>query len=275
MTARRRPVRVVATDLDGTLLRADQTVGPRTLDALADAEAAGVTIVFVTGRPPRWLEPAADATGHRGIAVCANGALVVDLASGEVLRARTIDREVGLEALQRLRAADPGLAFGVEYADGFAHEPAYPRGTRREQDGVNASTTVGELEELFARPVVKLLARSETRSSEELARALAPLVDGLAEVTYSSVRLLEMGSAGVTKASTLAGLVSDSGASATDVLAFGDMPNDVPMLLWAGWAVAVANAHPLVLEVADDVTASNEDDGVGRYLEGLLDSSPT
>lgn len=262
---------VIATDLDGTLLRSDGTIGDRTLHALDGVQDAGAVVVFVTGRPPRWLEPVADITGHRGVAICANGALVLDMGSDEVIATHTFADGVGLETLQRLRAEIPGLSFGVEWADGFAHERAYPRGIRRSERARGAAQAVEGPEELFERPVVKLLARHETLSSDELAERLTPVVGDLATVTHSSVGLLELSSQGVTKAFALERFVKDHAADAGSVTAFGDMPNDVAMLTWAGWSVAVANAHPSVRAVADEVTASNDDDGVGIVLERYLD----
>ena len=262
---------VVATDLDGTLVRSDGTIGERTLQAVHAVQDAGSTVVFVTGRPPRFLKPVADLTGHRGIALCANGALVLDLATEEVLEAHPFPAAAGLETLTRLRTELPDLSFGVEWADGFAHEPSYPRGLRQSENLRGAAQAVDDVEDLFANPVVKLLARHDTMSSDELAVRLTELVDDLATVTHSSVGLLEISVSGVTKASALEQFVKHRGATADDVIAFGDMPNDLAMLQWAGRSVAVANAHPKVREVADEVTASNDQDGVGIVLERLLE----
>lgn len=264
------PPRVVATDLDGTLLRSDGTVGHRTLAALDAARADGAEVLFVTGRPPRWLQPVAEVTGHRGVTICANGALVVDMATGEVVQTHPFERAVGLDVLDRLRAFDADLSFGVEWADGFAHEPTYPRGTRSSEKVRGAAETVDGPEDLFARPVIKLLARHNARSSEDLAAAVSGELADLATVTHSMDGLLELSAAGVTKAFSLRRLAERYGAAASDVIAFGDMPNDVAMLRWAGWSVAVENAHAHVLRVADEVTASNDDDGVGRVLERVF-----
>lgn len=288
---------VVATDLDGTLLRSDGTVGPRTLRALEAVQDAGATVVFVTGRPPRRLAPVADITGHRGVAICANGALVVDLSSGDVLVSHAFDEEIGLATLTRLREECPELVFGVEWADGFAHEENYPAeplpsgsprevpnspGAARPPEGSSfpdgprspdvrsAAQAVTSVEDLFARPVVKLLARHHTLSADDLAERLTEVVDEVATVTHSSVGLLEISAAGITKAFALAQFVEERGLDAGDAIAFGDMPNDVPMLQWAGWAIAVANAHPDVRAIADEITASNDEDGVGVALERRL-----
>jgi hydroxymethylpyrimidine pyrophosphatase-like HAD family hydrolase len=119
--------------------------------------------------------------------------------------------------------------------------------------------------------VAKVLGRREGVASDDLlAAARAAIADGLATATHSSIDgLLEINGYGVTKASTLERYVTARGLSAQDVIAFGDMPNDVEMLAWAGHAVAVANAHDEVLAVVDEVTASNDDDGVAQVLERL------
>jgi Cof subfamily protein (haloacid dehalogenase superfamily) len=257
--------RVVATDLDGTIVRSDGTISARTRTALTAAEAAGVMVIIVTGRPPRWLHGIAQDTGHHGLAICANGALVYDLHTEEVVESHPLEVADARRLVDELRAAIPGLAFGVESVDvGFAHEPAYqPRWT------TDANTVVAEIETLLSTPVAKLLGRHEGMGSDELlARARAVVGEQLATLTHSSRDgLLEISAAGISKASTLETVCAARGFIAADAIAFGDMPNDLPMLAGAGQSVAVANAHPEVLAAADEVTASNDEDGVAQVLE--------
>ena len=257
--------RVVATDLDGTIVRSDGTISSRTRAALTAAEAAGAMVVIVTGRPPRWLHGIAEETGHHGLAICANGALVYDLHSEQVVESHPLEVADAQRLVDELRAAIPGLAFGVESVSlGFAHEPAYhPRWT------TDDNTVVAEIESLLSEPVAKLLGRHEEMGSDELlARARAVVGDRLATLTHSSRDgLLEISAAGISKASTLDTVCAERGYGAADAIAFGDMPNDLPMLAWAGHSVAVANAHPEVLAAADEVTGSNDDDGVAQVLE--------
>ena len=255
--------RLVASDLDGTLVRSDQSISDRTRDVLARVEQAGALFVMVTGRPPRWMAQVAQDTGHHGLAVCANGALVYDLHTERVVRDFRIDGTTALTLVEQLRAQVPGIAFAVEKGlDGFGRESAYvPRWD-------NGEVLVAPVEELVEPGVVKLLARVEgTRSDDLLARAREVLGE-LAECTHSSGDgLVEISASGVSKASGLAVLADEWGVPAKDVIAFGDMPNDLPMLAWAGRSVAMGNAHPEVLAVADEVTASNDDDGVAQVLE--------
>jgi HAD superfamily hydrolase (TIGR01484 family) len=260
--------RVVATDLDGTIVRSDGRVSARTRDALTRVEAAGCTVVIVTGRPPRWLHGIAEETGHHGLAVSANGALVWDLREERVVASYPMQAQVAAEIVAALRAEIPELGFGVEsVSDGFGHEPGYrPHWVGGDQP------LVAELETLLSRPVAKLLARHEGMTADDLlARARAVVGHDVASLTHSSRDgLLEISAAGVTKASTLAALCAERGHEAADVVAFGDMPNDLPMLAWAGHSVAVANAHPEVLAAVDEVTGSNNDDGVAQVLERLF-----
>src|SRR4029079_1425070 len=118
-------VRLVATDLDGTVVRRDGTVSPRMVAALRAVEDAGVPVVLVTGRPPRWMYPVVEATGHRGTAVCANGALVYDLATERVVDRDLLEPEAPREVVRGLRAALPRAVFAVERHESYAHERAY------------------------------------------------------------------------------------------------------------------------------------------------------
>lgn len=255
--------RLVASDLDGTLVRSDLSVSDRTREALVRVEEAGALFVMVTGRPPRWMAPVADATGHRGLAVCANGALVYDLHTEQVVRSSLIGAEAAWEVVQALRREVPGISFAVEKGlAGFGREASYiPRWD-------NGEVLVAPIEELIASGVVKLLARHEDMHSDDLLARARAVVGELAECTHSSSDgLLEISATGISKASGLASLAEEWSVAAAEVVAFGDMPNDLPMLSWAGHAVGMANAHPEVLEAVDEVTASNDDDGVAQVLE--------
>ena len=255
--------RLVASDLDGTLVRSDGTVAPRTVEVLRRVEEAGVPFVMVTGRPPRWMADISRQTGHRGIAICANGALVYDLHTEQVVESSLLDEAAAAEVVAALREALPEIAFAVERPDlGFAHDDRY-----RPTFPVPEHTPA-PVEELVSGGVVKLLARHASLGSDDLLAAAREAVGDRATLTHSSGDgLLEVSAVGISKASGLAALAAEHGVGAEDVIAFGDMPNDLPMLEWAGHGVAVGNAHPEVLEVADEVTARNDDDGVAVVLE--------
>ncbi len=257
---------LIATDLDGTLLRSDGTVSPRTRAAIDAAESAGIGLVIVTGRPPRWIPPIVEQLGDRGLVVCANGGIVYDPARHEIIERNDMTGHDAAEAVRRLRAEIPELVFGTEQGMDFAVEPDFAPHAQ-----MLAQVVYEPIEDVCTRPVTKLLVRHPFPAPEGLAKRVRGIVDGLAGVTHSTDEsFLELSRPDVHKASTLERLVAESGVTATDVVAFGDMPNDIEMLTWAGHGVAVANAHPLVLDVADEVCSSNDDDGVAVVVERML-----
>ncbi|MFB4304781.1 Cof-type HAD-IIB family hydrolase [Actinomadura sp. GTD37] len=260
--------RVIATDLDGTIVRSDGTISARTVDALARVERAGAMLVMVTGRPPRWMTGIAGAVDHHGVAICANGAVVYDLHTETVLQAREIAPDVIAEAVGRLRAIAPELQFAVEHPAGFFFETTYNLG-RWDAEALGGRRV--DAAELVRRPGTKLLAFHPDADPDTLSEKAVQAVGDIVTVTHSSGRgLLEMSALGVTKASALAALCTEHGLVSDDVVAFGDMPNDLPMLTWAGTSYGVANAHPLVLAAVTHKTSRNDDDGVAEILERLF-----
>lgn len=267
--------RVVATDLDGTLLRSDYADSPRTRRVLRDLDDAGIHVIFVTARPPRWLPALADLAGGHGTAVVLNGAAVYDFASGTLEQVHAFERQAAAALVDDLHAAIPGLAFVLERVDGPVYDPGFtsehpvPDDVRRtdvatflrsDEPDVGPGAAVG-----------KILARHAELGHDELYARVAGTVGDRAVLAYSGAHALaELTAPGVTKAAGLARWCAAHGVDPAEVWAFGDMPNDVPMLTWAGRGIAVANAHPDVLAAADDTTASNDDDGVAVYLERLL-----
>jgi Cof subfamily protein (haloacid dehalogenase superfamily) len=261
--------RAVACDLDGTVLRSDLTVSARTRAALAAVEAAGALLVLVTGRPPRWIAPVSEQTDHRGLAICANGALLYDLHTEQVVAADLLSVAVLARTIATLRTAVPDLAFAVEYGADFAHEAAYPVA----QAHVRADVRMVSEAELITRAAAKLLVRHPERDSADLLDAAAGCLGELVEVTHSTPAgpgLLEISAGGVSKATALARLCAQHDIDAADVVAFGDMPNDLPMLTWAGRPYAMSNAHPDVLARVAGRAPSNDADGVAVVLERLF-----
>lgn len=259
-------IRLVATDLDGTLLHSDGTVTDRTRAALTAVEDLGVTVVFVTGRPVRWMEGLWEHVGGHGLAVCSNGGIVYDVTARAVRTARAIPVEVGLQVAGLLREGIPGTTFACEKTTGFGKEPDFLA-----QHAVPAGTEVGPLDEILDETTVKLLARHEDMHPEKFWAEADRLAGHLVTTTWSSLgALVEISAADVTKASTLALLCEELGVAAGEVVAFGDMPNDLAMLAWAGTSYAMANAHPSVLELAARQAPSHEDDGVAAVLEELF-----
>ncbi|WP_205856936.1 HAD hydrolase family protein, partial [Phytoactinopolyspora endophytica] len=208
----------------------------------------------------------ADAVGSHGIAVCANGALVYDVAGRRIVERYTLPSDDAMKVALVLRAALPGVTFAMERELLYGREPAFMHRWVLPQDALE-----GDLELLLAEPVAKLLARHEVMEPDEFIRRGTVAIGDLATATFSDGQaLLEISGRGVSKASTLAALCVERGIGSQDVVAFGDMPNDVLMLEWAGTSYAMANAHPDVVAAADATCASNDDDGVAEVLEKLF-----
>ncbi|WP_310713306.1 Cof-type HAD-IIB family hydrolase [Streptomyces lydicus] len=280
--------RLIATDLDGTLLHDDKTVSDRTIAALAAAERAGIEVFFVTGRPARWMGVVSDHVHGHGLAICANGAAVVDLhRGGRIVEVSPLERTIALDVVEALRNAAPGTSFAVERTSGIHYEPQYPpllldpaavvapAEKLLAEDFVtplSATGSAGDPAPAFPdQPVIKLLAHHPDLEPDAFL-ALARTVAGhLASFTRSSpTALLEISGPGVSKAGTLAHCCAERGISPEEVVAFGDMPNDMEMLAWAGTSYAMANAHPEVLAATTGRTASNNDDGVAVVIEQLV-----
>ncbi|MFE2063249.1 HAD family hydrolase [Streptomyces sp. NPDC059467] len=262
------PYSLIATDLDGTLLRGDDTLSERSLAALARAGRAGARHLVVTGRPAPRVRPLLDDLGCTGLAVCGQGAQVYDAAADRLLWSVTLDRELAETALGKIEA-EVGQVYAAVDQDGVDGltliEPGYlmPHPTL-------PALRVDRRDDLWCAPISKVLLRHHTLSDDELATTARSVVGSLATVTMSGPGTVELQPCGVTKATGLALAADHLGLSPRQAIAFGDMPNDIPMFDWASYGVAMANAHPELKAVADEITLSNEDDGIAVVLERLF-----
>ena len=262
---------LIACDVDGTLVSDDEKITPRTRKAVQAAVEAGAQFVLATGRPPRWIPPVVEELGFAPMAVCANGAVIYDPATDRVLSARTLPVATLAELVEIATRVIPGAGLAVERVGASAHDSATPQFVSSpgyEHAWLNPDNTEVSKEDLLSAPAIKLLIRKSGARSADMAAELARHVGPRGDITYSTNNgLVEIVPLGVSKATGVQEIAGPLGIPSDEVVAFGDMPNDVPMLLWAGCGVAMGNAHPDVLAVADEVTASNSDDGVGRLLE--------
>lgn len=266
--------RAIATDLDGTLLRSDHSVSDRTRRAFDDAESAGLSIVLATGRPPRWIPPVIDQIGHRGLVVCANGASIYDAERDELIERTDIDAAVAAEMITDLRAEFPDTVFSVEQGMDFGIDRAIAD-LRPEFAKTLPEGSIGPIETFLDEPVTKLIARLPRTDDTDLPEQVQAIVGDRGLVTHSTQPwFLEISHPSVHKAVTVERLLVDRGIDGGEVLAFGDMPNDIELLRWAGLGVAMANASPAVRAIADEVTKSNDDDGVAAVVERELANRP-
>ncbi|WP_207760720.1 HAD family hydrolase [Mycolicibacterium sphagni] len=262
---------LIATDVDGTLLDDDERITQRTRRAVRAAVASGVQFVLATGRPPRWVPPVVEELGFAPMAVCANGAVIYDSAQDRIISARTLPVDVLAEIAEIAARVIPGVGLAVERVGRSAHDSATPQFVSSpgyEHAWLNPDNTEVSIEDLLSAPAVKLLIRKAGARSSDMAVELAKHIGVQGDITYSTNNgLIEINPLGTSKATGVAEIAEPLGITAEDVVAFGDMPNDVPMLLWAGLGVAMGNAHPDALAAANEVTAPNTDDGLARVLE--------
>jgi Cof subfamily protein (haloacid dehalogenase superfamily) len=266
-----KQIRLIASDLDGTLLRADRSVSERSRAALARAQSLGIFVVLATARPPLTTRLFAAQAGVAGHAICSNGAILYDVGRDDVLDHFPLDAGTARGLILALRQALPGVCFALVQGREFACEPDYAATARVEDHGrLLDEIRVGDALDLLDVPLTKLVVRHPERLPLEVLATVQTLgLDGF-EATHSGAPFLEIVAANVTKAWALAALCERLGVDAAEVVAFGDAPNDAAMLRWAGLGVAVANAYPAALAAADEITLSNEEDGVAATIERLL-----
>lgn len=262
---------LIGCDVDGTLLNDEEALSPRTRAAVHAAVAGGAHFVLATGRPPRWIRPVVEALGFAPMAVCANGAVIYDPEHDMVLSAQTLSVDTLAVLADIARQVIPGVGLAVERIGERAHDTATPQfisSPGYEHAWLNPDNTEVSFDDLLSAPAIKLLIRKAGALSADMAAALAGHIGDEGDVTYSTNNgLLEILPRGISKASGLREVAEPLGIAESQVVAFGDMPNDVPMLLQAGLGVAMGNAHPEAVAAADEVTAPNSADGVAQVLE--------
>jgi hydroxymethylpyrimidine pyrophosphatase-like HAD family hydrolase len=263
--------KLIATDLDGTLVRTDDTVSAYTHAVLARVRAAGIPVVGATGRGPRLLDLSRRDLPSAGHLVLGGGGRVVDLTNGApaILFDRRLAGPAVAALIVDLEAAVGPLTVMVEALDApdgalwGELDPSWPWPER---------VALVPRGEALAGEVFKAFVRADGMPTDSLLQVAQQLVPPeVASVTQAGLGFVEICPPGVDKGTGLAVVASALGVDPTDVLVFGDMPNDIPMFAWAGWGrVAVANAHPSVRMLADEVTLTNDEDGVAAWLDRLL-----
>jgi hydroxymethylpyrimidine pyrophosphatase-like HAD family hydrolase len=350
--------RLIATDLDGTLLDHERRITPRTVAAVRAVVAAGTEFVLVTARPPRTVAPLAAQLGGRIAALCGNGTMLAEFDAardgaaddgaagdraasdrtagigaagngaagdssasegaagdgaagdssasegaagdgaagdssasegaagngsagdgsasdgaagriGEVTFIRAFKPADAIEIVEQLRPLFPDAGFAIETGHEVYFEAGFGVGSVDDRHRILTDSLTGVAPQMPS--IVKVLARSPLRTADDMVAAANATLTVDAEVSHSGGRgLLEIAPLGASKASALEWLCALRGISAGDVAAFGDMPNDLPMLRWAGRSYAMANAHLDVLAAADHVVGHHAEEGVALALEALL-----
>ncbi|MDX3336470.1 HAD-IIB family hydrolase [Streptomyces sp. ME02-6979.5a] len=259
---------LVATDLDGTLLRPDDTVSARSRAALARAAAAGARHLIVTGRPVPGIRALLADLAYTGLVVCGQGTQLYEAGSGRLLRSAALDREAADTALGKIEA-EVGAVFAAVDQDGVDGVTLIEAGYRMPNPTLPAQR-VASRAALWARPVIKVLVRHPELGDDELTAAARAAVGELATVTMAGPGTVELAPRGVDKGTGLAAAAELLEIGAERTIAFGDMPNDLPMFAGSGYRVAMGNAHPELRAAADEVTLSNAEDGIAVVLERLF-----
>ncbi|MGP3969826.1 HAD family hydrolase [Streptomyces sp. 6N223] len=272
--------RLVATDLDGTLLRSDGTVSRRTRAALAAATAAGAAHIVATGRSVAWTQHILEDLGYEGLAICGQGAQLYHAGERRLLTSVTLDRALARHAVALLEAElgplgvavnRDGMAGDVLMDDVFWEEASSAwRAPRDDAAPARLPVHVSDRAAMWSEPLIKLYLHHPDHTDDGLAAVARALLGDAAQIVVAGERLVELLPLGLTKATGLSVAARRLGATAAQTIAFGDMPNDIPMLRWSAHGVAMADAHPELVAVADEVTGSNDADGIAEVLERLL-----
>ncbi len=254
--------RLVALDVDGTLVDHENTMSPAVHQAVNELRDSGVEVVISTGRAVPGVLNCADKLGFEGYAIASNGALVISYRPVEILHSVTFDAS---EAVRRIVERIPEALVAVEEIGvGYRVSAPFPSGE------INGTITVQEIDDLVAEPVTRVVIRAPERSVDEFHRLAEEL--GLEDTNYyvGYTAWLDIAPPGVSKASGLQALCDRLGVEAADVLAVGDGNNDVEMLKWAGRGVAMGQGPDSLKAVADAVTDPVEADGLATELQRYL-----
>lgn len=204
------------------------------------------------------------------VAVCSNGAIGWDVETAEVLFHQVLSAEAAAEILAQVRREMPGVLFALEALNHFVYEV----GMLEPEDAARWGIVEPPVEDLAAHlacGVTKLCCWHPELDGPEMAAAVVAIAgEPGAEVTSAGAGWALVGPPGSTKAAGLALACERLGVEAEAVAVIGDEHNDLPMLAWAGWAVAVGNGRPEVLAAADEIVKPNTDDGPAGFIEGVV-----
>jgi hydroxymethylpyrimidine pyrophosphatase-like HAD family hydrolase len=295
-------IRLVAVDLDGTLLDPHDRVTARTREAIARARASGLRVIPATGRPDRLVWDVAAEAGLGPLGVCSNGAVLIDLEAGTILSRNGFTGPEAEVIVDILRRVAPEVALGIDEGDLFVHEHGLFDGL--DLPARSGRLAVDDLRRRVRGGCLKFVARRADLTSVDLAAIVSPALRGgaalvggpvptadrhaaeragmdhvgpadLAEVTASDIAWVDIGPAGLSKATGLADVCRRLGLDLSEVAAIGDHYNDLPMLRAVGLAGAMGNAVPEALDAATVIMPTNAEDGVAAFLDLIVDGPPT
>ncbi|MBT8240287.1 MAG: Cof-type HAD-IIB family hydrolase [Acidimicrobiia bacterium] len=266
---------MIATDIDGTMLRRDGTLSPVVRGALHDARRAGIEVVPTTGRPFVVATDVIDALGHDRYWIFANGAVTWHHGRAETVRGDWMQPDRTIDIVERVRSVLPNASFAVE----FETDAIFERGFERLVTVVDGLHLVEDVTRAVESRVQKVLVFDHTQTIYELYRKVSESIGDDGVATYSGMSFIEVAADLVTKAMAVRELAEQLGIHQTEVASFGDNHNDVSMLEWAGRGYAMGNATVDAVEAADYVIGTNEDDALATQVRALIaehgDDTPT
>jgi Cof subfamily protein (haloacid dehalogenase superfamily) len=260
--------RLLATDIDGTMLRPDGTLSPRVEAALHAAVAAGVHVVPATGRPYHVALDVIEWLNIRDYWIFANGAVTRHLDRGDLVRGFWMDPTVAQGLIVELREDLPGAGFAVELEDEVVYEPGFELVVPQQPP----FPSVDDVLDHFRGRVQKVLVFDPGHDVDRLFDRVRASVGDHAVATYSGLPFVEVSARLVTKATALELLCADLGIDRSQVVSVGDNHNDITMLEWAGRSFAMGNATDDAKAAAGAVLPTSDEDGLAVLVEDLLGS---
>ena len=264
-----RGIRLVAVDVDGTLLRSDKQMTRSVGEAIRAATAAGVRVVLASARPPRSLRTIYDALQLDTLQINYNGALIFDRSRNRPLRHVPLDVALARKVIAAGRRVDRRCCVSLEILDRW-YTDHYDQTLPTETSISFRPDFVGPLNAFLTVPVTKLMLLAPPDRMERITAAIQRRFAGQVGMTVADRHLLQVMHHTVNKGEALAEIASRYGVDRSEVMAIGDAPNDVEMMRWAGLGVAVANAWDAALDAADAVVPSNDEDGVAHAIDRYI-----
>ena len=269
--------KLLVLDIDGTLVNNEKQITPKTKDALFRAMEAGHSIMIASGRPTPGVQRYVEELRMKeygGYTLTYNGARVQECGSGKVIYEKRLSREFLPKIYAYAEEHDLGI---ITYENDLMKDPQVLSGRRLDDwilwEAKINGLTVGEREgflDYVDYDVYKVLLTSDPEKSEGYMKELQELLGPKVNVMRSEAFFIEITARHIDKARTLERVIGPIGVTQSNTICCGDAFNDISMVKYAGVGVAMGNAKPEVKEVADYITASNEEDGIARVVERFL-----
>jgi len=262
-------VKLLAIDLDGTLLRQDKRLTKRNGEAVQRAADAGVHVVIATARPPRSVREIHRALGLETITINYNGALIHEPTTGDHLFHQPLPPGLSRRIVEAARKKDPRIELSYEILDQW-YTDRYDKPQKLETAKAFSPDFVGDLESFIDTTPTKLMLLAPPERLGGVHKFLQRKFGKKVSIVVSDTHLLQVVHPAVDKGNALRAVAERLGIDRDHVMAIGDAPNDLGMIEWAGLGCAVGNAWKSVRSAADHVVGENDADGVAEAIERFV-----